>query len=73
MAWTTCARATNGAPQVFCYDGERDPRDCTSLRFVNQRTGRIEARRQDPLYPFKWTRIEAGACPEDATHVDLRW
>ena len=73
MAWTTRAKASNGAPLLFWYDGERDPRDCTSLRFVNPRTRKIEALRQDPAYPFRWTRVDVGSRPDDATHVDLRW
>lgn len=73
MAWTTRAKASKGGMLLFCYDGDRDPRDCTSMKFVNPSTQRLEALRHDPAYPFQWTRVDAAGCPEGATHVDVRW
>ena len=73
MAWTMRAKPSKGGPLLFCHDGERDPSDCTSVMYVNPWTQHIEALRQDPAYPFRWTRIEAERCPDGATHVKVRW
>jgi hypothetical protein len=73
MAWTTRAKASDGESLLLCYDGDRDPRDSTAMKFVNPRTLRIEALRQDPAYPFTWTITTEDECPDDATHVALRW
>lgn len=73
MAWTTRVKASDGAALLLFYDGPGDPRECRSLRFVNPRTQKIEALRQDAAYPFEWARIDVGDCPEEATRVALRW